>query len=98
MICYCPYCVNDLPEPLKNGVIFCSKCVRTIYSDKESELISAFKFLKKRPSINWQQVRFHLQLNDQDLNILKTCLEEDDLTHQEFEAYLKDILCANASA
>lgn len=98
MICYCPYCVSDLPEPLKNGVIFCSKCVRTISSDKESELISAFKFLRKKPSINWQQIKFHLQLDDSDLDMLRSCIEEDDMTNQEFEVYVKKMLCASDSA
>ena len=93
MICYCPYCTNDLAEPLKNGVIFCQKCSRIVTSDKQSEIISAYKFIKKQTVINWNKVKFYLQLNDADIDLLRKCYEEEELSPQEFENYIKKILC-----
>jgi len=95
MICICPYCVNDLPSNLKNGVIFCPKCLRTITSNKENELLSAFRLIKKKQGANWQQLKCHLDLDDSDLELLKKCFEEDDMTQQEFENYIKKLLCVN---
>jgi len=94
VICYCPYCTNDLPEPLRNGVIFCQKCSRIITSDKENELISAYKFIKKSNQVNWNQLKFYLKLEEDDLNFLKKCVEEEELNPQEFEIKIKKMLCA----
>lgn len=93
MISTCPYCVSDLPANLQNGIIFCPKCTRTICSNKENELLSAFRHIKKKQSANWQQLKCHLDLDDSDLEILKKCFEEDDMTQQEFEKYIKKLLC-----
>jgi uncharacterized Zn finger protein (UPF0148 family) len=94
MICHCPYCINDLPESLSNGVIFCPKCSRTIVSDKETELISAFKFIKKSHIKNWQKIKYDLQLDDADIEFLKNCIEENDINNQEFEKLVKKVLCS----
>ncbi len=93
MICSCPYCVNDLPDKLKNGVIFCPNCLRVIKSDRFTELIAAFKYCKKTNSTNWKQIQFALELNDADLEIIKNSIEEDDLTYSEFESKIKKLLC-----
>lgn len=98
MICYCPFCVNDLPDNLKDGVIFCPKCSRVIYSNKENELISAFRFLKKKPTHNWNQLKFQLGLDESDVELLRFSLEEQEYSVHEFEKYIKKVLCESSSA
>jgi Zn-finger protein len=84
MICYCPYCVTELPETLINGVTFCDNCSRIIISNKLEELLSAYKLLKKGKYNNYDQMRFHLQLNKDDFNFVLDCFEKDELTVEEF--------------
>ena len=38
MLCNCPYCATDFPDPCLNGFIFCSHCQRIVESDKKNQL------------------------------------------------------------
>lgn len=84
MLCYCPYCINELPETLINGVTFCEKCSRILTSNKLDELLSAFKLLKKGKYKNYDQLKFDLQLSTEDFNFVVNCFELDEMTLDEF--------------
>jgi hypothetical protein len=84
MICYCPYCSNDLPEKLMDGVIFCQKCNRCILSSRENELLSAFRFMKKNPHYNHLQLKHLLKMSNNDMEFLEEQLDEN-LSVEEFQ-------------
>jgi hypothetical protein len=88
MICYCPYCSNDLPEKLIEGVIFCSKCNRCILSSRENELLSAFRFMKKNPYYNHSQFKHFTNISNEDLEFVENNLDEN-LSVEEFQRKVK---------
>lgn len=89
MICYCPYCVNELPEILVDGVIFCPKCNRVITSTKENEYLAAYRVIVKSRSTNYNQLRQHLKISPKDMEKLLHVYEENNYSVEEFEKKLK---------
>lgn len=84
MICCCPHCVHQLPSNLIDGVTFCENCSRIIVSNKLDELLAAYKLIKKGKYSNYNQMKFHLQLNKKDFDYIIDCYETELLTIDEF--------------
>jgi hypothetical protein len=88
MIFNCPHCSSLFPEPCVNGVIFCSNCCRMVESDKRSKFLSAYRLIKKNKYSNYDQLKCHLRLTEDDLSFLLACYENENLSVEEFEKKL----------
>jgi len=88
MLCNCPYCATVFPTPCINGFVFCSKCQRVIESDKRNQYISAYRLIKMNKYSNYDQLKCHLRLSEEDLKYLLECYEAKNLTVEEFEKTL----------
>ena len=88
MIFNCPHCSSQFPEPCVNGVIFCSNCCRVVESDKRNQYISAYRLIRKHKYSNYDQLKCHLKLTEDDLNFLLKCYEHENLSVEDFEKKL----------
>lgn len=88
MLYTCPYCTEPFPNPCINGVVFCSKCVRVVESDKKNQYLSAYRLIKKNKYSNYDQLKCHLRLSEEDTAFLVNCYEKENLSVEEFEKKL----------
>ncbi len=89
MICYCPFCANELPEVLVDGAIFCPKCSRIILSSKENEYLAAYRIIKQKRYTNQDQLKQHLRISKKELDDLIEIYENQNYSAEEFEKKLK---------
>ena len=90
MLGYCPHCVELLPEKLIDGIIFCPACSRMIKSNMTNTLVSAYRVLKKNKFCNHKQLKFELQLSQEELDFLLQAFE-DEMSVEEFSKKLKNM-------
>ena len=88
MLCNCPYCATDFPDPCFNGFIFCSHCQRIVESDKKNQYLSAYRLIKMHKYSNYDQLKCHLKLTEEDLCFLVDCYEMKNLSVEDFEKSL----------
>jgi hypothetical protein len=89
MLVNCPYCASNFPIPCLNGFIFCARCERVVESDKKNIFMSAYRLIKKNHYSNYDQLKCHLRLTEDDLSFLLSCYEKENLSIEEFEKKLQ---------
>jgi hypothetical protein len=91
MIHLCPFCGSQLGQPLRDGIADCSHCHRVFDSSKYNRLLSASWAIRHQPHIGIDQFRHLTKLSESDTLFVYTFVAENLYSHDEFQAYLKDL-------
>lgn len=90
MIYVCPNCGTSLPKPLTDGICICNACGVLFDSSKQSKLLSASWICRKK-YYTIEQIKDKFGLSEQEAAILDQKINIDNMSHDEFVVYLREI-------
>ena len=89
MIILCPFCGNKLANKVQDGITTCDNCQRIIISSSKNRVLSA-AWTVRNWHIDLETLQRQCNLAENELDLVKKWVYEDQLNHEEFMRVLED--------
>lgn len=91
MLNTCSNCGYQLPQAIKDGIAFCSRCNRIVESTLYERLLGSGHYARRNHVNSVQQLKFDQSLTEEEAILVNAFVIENQYSHQEFEKALKKL-------